>query len=70
MIGDWKFTPIKSNSAVYSTYSTAFQPIDQKAVLHLLYRQLLEGAKPHISHQLMQDKHILYVKQSQSQIKK
>ncbi len=34
MKGDWKLVPIKSNSAVYSIYSTAFQSLDQKAVLH------------------------------------
>lgn len=32
MRGDWKFIPIKSNSAVYSIYSTAFQSYDQKTV--------------------------------------
>lgn len=32
MRGDRKLEPIKSNSAVYSIYSTAFRSKDQKAV--------------------------------------
>ena len=54
MRGDWKLVPIKSNSAVYSTYSTAFQSQDQKAAFTPVYRQLLEGTKPHIGNQPMQ----------------
>lgn len=60
MRGDRKLEPIKSNSAVYSIYSTAFRSKDQKAVLlHLLCRQLLEGSKPHIGNQPMQVKVIV-----------